>query len=112
MRFSSGVIAAIAAPMAAMAFLQPMRTAKNGAFTQHNRQHPFNIHSDNKSLERSEAVRLQMAFKLEEGQTSNMFDGPLQLTKDRDACGVGFIANTNEGGETNRFMSCLQNWTQ
>ena len=53
-----------------------------------------------------------MAFKLEEGQTSNMFDGPLQLTKDRDACGVGFIANTNEGGETNRFMSCLQNWTQ
>ena len=27
-----------------------------------------------------------------------MFDGPMALTKERDACGVGFIANTKEGG--------------
>jgi glutamate synthase (ferredoxin) len=39
-----------------------------------------------------------MAFKLEEGETSNMFDGPLALTRERDACGVGFVANVN-GGE-------------
>lgn len=40
-----------------------------------------------------------MAFKLEDGQKSNMFDGPLALTKERDACGVGFIANTKSGDE-------------
>lgn len=30
---------------------------------------------------------------------SNMFDGPAPLTKERDACGVGFIANTKSGDE-------------
>lgn len=30
---------------------------------------------------------------------SNMFDGPLPLVKERDACGVGFIANTKSGEE-------------
>eukprot|EP00559_Dactyliosolen_fragilissimus_P004754 CAMPEP_0184863826 /NCGR_PEP_ID=MMETSP0580-20130426/12672_1 /TAXON_ID=1118495 /ORGANISM="Dactyliosolen fragilissimus" /LENGTH=1692 /DNA_ID=CAMNT_0027362387 /DNA_START=217 /DNA_END=5295 /DNA_ORIENTATION=+ len=43
--------------------------------------------------------KLQMAFKLEEGETSNMFDGPRALVKERDACGVGFIANTKSGEE-------------
>merc|ERR1740136_520719 len=28
-----------------------------------------------------------------------MFDGPLALTRERDACGVGFVANTKIGGE-------------
>ena len=28
-----------------------------------------------------------------------MFDGPMALTKERDACGVGFVANTKLGGE-------------
>ena len=28
-----------------------------------------------------------------------MFDGPMALTKERDACGVGFIANTKTGEE-------------
>ena len=40
-----------------------------------------------------------MAFDLKDGQVSNMFDGPLPLLKERDACGVGFIANTQSGGE-------------
>ena len=44
-------------------------------------------------------VAALQAFKLEEGQQSNMFDGPRPLVKERDACGVGFIANTNSGGE-------------
>mmetsp|Transcript_43894 Transcript_43894/g.64475 ORF Transcript_43894/g.64475 Transcript_43894/m.64475 type:complete len:1695 (-) Transcript_43894:344-5428(-) len=42
---------------------------------------------------------LNMAFKLEEGQTSNMFEGPMPLVRERDACGVGFIANVNTGEE-------------
>jgi len=40
---------------------------------------------------------LKMAFEMEEGETSNMFDGPAPLVKERDACGVGFIANTKLG---------------
>ena len=43
-----------------------------------------------------QATHLQMAF--DNDQPSNMFDGPLPLVKERDACGVGFIANTKTGG--------------
>lgn len=39
-----------------------------------------------------EQTKLNMAFNSE--QPSNMFDGPMALTKERDACGVGFVANT------------------
>ena len=42
-------------------------------------------------------TKLQMAFTTE--KPSNMFDGPRALVKERDACGVGFIANTQSGGE-------------
>lgn len=41
---------------------------------------------------------LSMAFNLKDSRSTNMFDGPLALTKERDACGVGFIANTQSGG--------------
>lgn len=97
MRFSSGVIAAIAAPMAAMAFMQPFQSPSSSATLRHGAFTTNGNGINNRALSRSESIALQMAFKLEEGQTSNMFDGPLQLTKDRDACGVGFIANTKEG---------------
>ena len=40
-------------------------------------------------------TNLNMAFDSSDG--SNMYDGPMALTKERDACGVGFVANTNEG---------------
>lgn len=43
------------------------------------------------------STKLQMAFETE--TPSNMFEGPLALTKERDACGVGFVANTKLGGE-------------
>ena len=43
-----------------------------------------------------QATHLQMAF--DKSEPSNMFDGPLPLVKERDACGVGFIANTKTGG--------------
>lgn len=36
-----------------------------------------------------------MAFDTE--QPSNMFDGPMALTRERDACGVGFVANAKCG---------------
>ena len=42
------------------------------------------------------ATSLHMAF--DKSQPSNMFEGPLPLVKERDACGVGFIANTKTGG--------------
>jgi hypothetical protein len=41
---------------------------------------------------------LSMAFDLKDVKDTNMFDGPLALAKERDACGVGFIANTRSGG--------------
>lgn len=37
-----------------------------------------------------------------------MFDGPMALTKERDACGVGFIANVKTEGESDVF--CVR-WT-
>lgn len=46
-----------------------------------------------------QALTELQAFKLAEGQETNMFEGPRPLVKERDACGVGFIANTSEGGE-------------
>jgi glutamate synthase (ferredoxin) len=39
------------------------------------------------------------AFQLKDGEVANMFEGPRPLVKERDACGVGFIANTQSGDE-------------
>ena len=38
---------------------------------------------------------LNMAF--DTTKETNIYDGPLALTKERDACGVGFVANPTEG---------------
>jgi len=46
--------------------------------------------------------RLNMAF--DSAQDSNMYDGPMALTKERDACGVGFVANTNEEFGTHKVV--------
>ncbi|MGK3735851.1 MAG: hypothetical protein ACI8RD_000706 [Bacillariaceae sp.] len=43
--------------------------------------------------------RLNMAFKTSTDEQSNIFDGPMALTKERDACGVGFVSNTQNGGK-------------
>jgi glutamate synthase (ferredoxin) len=48
--------------------------------------------------DQSSFTQLNMAFK-ESDKQSNIFDGPMALTKERDACGVGFIANTQSGGK-------------
>ena len=47
------------------------------------------------------------AFQLKEGETHNMFEGPAPIVKERDACGVGFIANTKSGGEYNIYFKLL-----
>lgn len=48
------------------------------------------------NVEPGHSTKISMAFKTDE--PSNIFDGPMALTKERDACGVGFIANTKSGG--------------
>jgi glutamate synthase (ferredoxin) len=99
MKFSAGVVAAIAAPMAALAFVQPSvhsRASLDQAFLWKSSSRHFL----NPQQERSKALTsLKMAFNLKEGQISNMFEGPAPLVKERDACGVGFIANTSTGGK-------------
>jgi hypothetical protein len=98
MRFSAGVVAAIAGPIAAMAFVQPSvrsRASLGQAFLSNS-----GLRTEQQQLQKSKALtQLQMAFELKEGQVSNMFEGPAPLVKERDACGVGFIANTSTGGE-------------
>jgi len=46
--------------------------------------------------------KLNMAF--DASDVTNMYDGPMALTKERDACGVGFVANTNEEYGTNKVV--------
>ena len=46
-------------------------------------------------------TQLNMAFQPD--RPSNMFDGPRALVKERDACGVGFIANTQNKGTNLRL---------
>ena len=53
-------------------------------------------HSSTSSVKAS-STSLLMAFQ--SSQPSNMFDGPAPLVKERDACGVGFVANVNNSGE-------------
>jgi len=103
MRFSAGVVAAIASPFAAMAFVQPNVRSKASvgqAFLWNSR-----LRTEQQQQKKSKALtQLQMAFELKEGQVSNMFEGPAPLVKERDACGVGFIANTSSGGEFASFV--------
>ncbi len=44
-------------------------------------------------------TNLNMGFQRESGKESNMFDGPMSLLRERDACGVGFIFNGEKGGK-------------
>lgn len=50
----------------------------------------------------SSSTKLNMAFATE--TPTNIFDGPMALTQERDACGVGFIANTNEKDGTHKVV--------
>jgi len=56
------------------------------------------IHDVSPSLAFKRSSQLSMGFK-HDPENSNMFDGYMALTKERDACGVGFIANPIQGGD-------------
>ena len=60
--------------------------------------------TDDSCRRNSGGVDLSMAFHNSEDD-SNIFDGPMALTKERDACGVGFIANTQSGGQSFIFFA-------
>ena len=106
MKFSARVVALVAAPITALAFMQPIQLNK-----QVSRQSPektfnydFYVNSgSNVARNDNLSSRLQMAFELKEGETTNMFEGPLPITQERDACGVGFISNTQNGGKMRLF---------
>jgi glutamate synthase (ferredoxin) len=57
--------------------------------------HAIYPHDDKNNIHRASVCR--SAFPTD--KQTNMFDGPMALVKERDACGVGFIANTKSGGE-------------
>ena len=97
MRFSIGLLASCGA--LATAFVQntsPLSTQKASVDRTKFVSGPF-VADERTPSHVSSA--LSMAFDLKDGQVSNMFDGPLPLLKERDACGVGFIANTQSGGK-------------
>lgn len=88
----------VALPAVACAFLPQsinnarkiaLRTPNNGNNEQLSLNQPW-------SDDQCSFTQLNMAF--DDSNPSNMFDGPMALTKERDACGVGFVANTKSGG--------------
>jgi hypothetical protein len=105
MRFSAGVIAALAAPMA-MAFVQPSLRSKTTAFSTSTFD-PKSRFSDADEKMNKALTELKMAFDLKDGQVSNMFEGPAPLVKERDACGVGFVSNTINGGKAPVIVHCF-----
>ena len=103
MRVSHVSLLGILAPVVAWAFLP--QSLKINIPTQTSRRYPTGSipNAGGRSTSWSQDAwcsftQLNMAWK-EPDQHSNIFDGPMALTKERDACGVGFIANTKEGGK-------------
>lgn len=100
---TSGLLAAAAAPIA-LAFAPQQSTTKprGPAAGLFGRPHNSAVSSVVRPAEgNASPSKLSMGFALGEEQRrkSNMFDGPSPLVKERDSCGVGFIANTQSGDE-------------
>lgn len=122
MRFSVGLLASCGA--LATAFVQqssPLSTKKASVDVDRTTFISTPVVADEKFVSPVSSSALSMGFDLKDGQRSNMFDGPLPLTKERDACGVGFIANTQSGGKFRAHelhrqllqkMSCQENFLQ
>lgn len=95
MRLSNLYLLGLAAPLVTYAFLpQSLKTP-----TQQTLREPASKNVETPtfwSQDECSSTQLNMAF--DDTNPSNMFDGPMALTKERDACGVGFIANTKSGG--------------
>ena len=99
MKFSSiAVIAAIAAPALAFMNVDVSRRTSNAMVSQQLDQQQLSMLAQ-LDAENKKSLMTLNAFPLKEGQVSNMFEGPTPLVKERDACGVGFIANTSTGGK-------------
>lgn len=102
MRVSQVCLLGLAAPIVTLAFLP--QSLKTNNPTQTSLRYPERVvpnvggvSSWSAQDEPCSFTQLNMAFQSNE--PSNIFDGPMALTKERDACGVGFIANTKEGGK-------------
>ena len=78
MKFSTGVVAAIA-PMAALAFIQPtaLRHTTRGGVSEKSFGVNPSLNTEQSHRQNKAMNELKMAFKLEDGETSNMFDGGL-----------------------------------
>ena len=99
MKFSSiAVVVAIAAPALAFMNVDVSRRTSNAMVSQQLDQHQLSMLAQ-LDAENKKSLMTLNAFPLKEGQVSNMFEGPTPLVKERDACGVGFIANTSTGGK-------------
>ena len=108
MRVSAVCLLGLAAPVVTWAFL-PQKLNNNPAkISLLDQQQRLQNAGDASTISWSQNnqcsfTQLNMAF--ESDKDSNIFDGPMALTKERDACGVGFIANTKEGGKMS--LLCL-----
>lgn len=99
MKFSSiAVVVAIAAPALAFMNVDVSRRTSNAMVSQQLDQQQLSMLAQ-LDAENKKSLMTLNAFPLKEGQVSNMFEGPTPLVKERDACGVGFIANTSTGGK-------------
>lgn len=99
MKFSSiAVVAAIAAPALAFINVDVSRRTNKAMVSQQLDQQQLSMLAQ-LDAENKKSLMTLNAFPLKEGQVSNMFEGPTPLVKERDACGVGFIANTSTGGK-------------
>ena len=98
MRLSNLCLLALSAPVVAFAFLpQSFKSLTNVGLRSPNRIDNLVDVQTSWSQDECSFTQLNMAFQSD--KESNMFDGPMALTKERDACGVGFVANTKSGGK-------------
>jgi hypothetical protein len=106
MRLSTLCIAGLSAPVLTYAFVpQSLRSPTQQALRSPQRfQNDVEVKSP-WSQDEGSFTQLNMAF--DSSKPSNMFDGPMALVKERDACGVGFIANTKSGGTNMRFHDSI-----
>lgn len=97
MRLSTICTVGLSAPVLAYAFIpQSLKSPTNQALR--SPQRIQNDVSEQAPWSKDECSFTQLNMAFDSNQPSNIFDGPMALTKERDACGVGFIANTKSGG--------------
>jgi hypothetical protein len=100
--FVANASTSVSAFQASQHIIQSQCRPTNADHNHHRRRHLHtNVDSTTTMTSTTSALH---AFRLKEGETQNMFEGPLPLVRERDACGVGFIANVNSGGELLHYL--------